>query len=61
MALFGKAKRIDFQLSKSNSRGLIIILDQKLSLYFYQNGGSFKFDGYEMGEYDKGEVTVFDK
>ena len=62
MELFGKAKRIDFQpLSGTSGRGLIITLDQKLSLWFFQDGDNFKFDGYEMGEYNKGEVTVFDK
>ena len=62
MELFGKAKRIDFQpLSSTGGRGLIITLDQKLSLWFFQDGDNFKFDGYEMGEYDEGEVTVFDK
>ena len=62
MKLFGEGKRIDFQpLSGVNGRGLIIFIDKKLSLWFFQDGDKFKFDGYEMGEYDKGEVTVFDK
>ena len=62
MKLFSQAKRIDFRpLSGMNGRGLIIFLDQKLSLWFFQDGDHFTFDGYEMGPYDKGEVTVFDK
>jgi len=62
MELFGRAERIDFQpLSGQNGRGLIITLDRKLTLWFFQKGDHFTFDGFEMGEYDKGDVTVFDK
>ncbi len=62
MELFGKAKRIDFQpMSGTDGRGLVITLDQKLSLWFYQDSDHFTFDGYEIGEYDKGKVTVFDR
>ena len=60
-ALFSD-KRIDIRPSSvPNSRGFIITLDNQLSLYFYQDGDHFKFDGYEMGKYDNGDVTVFDK
>ncbi len=59
--LFSGAKRIDIQpLPSRSGRGFIIFLDNKLSLYFYQDGDHFYFDGFEMGEYGKGDVTVFD-
>jgi len=61
--VFSKVSRIDFipfTPSQSGSRGFMIILDQKTALYFYQDGDHFVYDGFEMGEYDKGEVTVFD-
>ncbi len=58
--LFSGAKRIDVFPSSSGYRGFILILDRKTSLYFYQDGDHFKYDGYEMGEYKKGDVTLFD-
>lgn len=61
--VFSKTNRIDlipFSPSHSGHRGFMIILDQKTALYFYQDGDHFVYDGFEMGEYDKGEVTVFD-
>jgi len=58
---FTKSKRIDFIPLRGKSRGFIIIIDRKSALYFYQDGNHFVYDGYEMGEYDKGDVTVFDR
>ena len=59
--LFDGCKRIDIQpLAGTGGRGFIICLDNKLTLWFYQDGDHFKFDGIEMGEYGNGEVTVFD-
>ncbi|MFH0829320.1 MAG: hypothetical protein V1907_04045 [Candidatus Kerfeldbacteria bacterium] len=59
--LFDKVERIDlFPLNGSNSRGFMIVLDGKTSLWFYQDGDHFKYDGFEMGEYEKGDVTIFD-
>lgn len=61
MELFGDAKRIDIQpLSSRSGRGFIIFLDNKLSLHFYQDGDHFYYDGLEVGEYENGNVTVFD-
>ena len=60
--LFGDAKRIDIQpLSSRSGRGFVIYLDNNFSLHFYQDGDHFYFDGFEMGEYDNGDVTIFDK
>ncbi|MDP2812130.1 MAG: hypothetical protein Q8O32_00360 [bacterium] len=58
--LFSKVGRIDFFPLSSSSRGFMIILDKKTALYFYQDGDHFIYDGYEIGEYDKGNVTIFD-
>lgn len=58
--LFSKAKRIDFFPCQSDSRGFIIILDRETALFFNQDGDHFVYDGYEMGEYEKGDVGIFD-
>ena len=42
------------------NRGLIITLDQKFTLWFFQDGDHFVYDGFEIGEYEKGDVTIFD-
>lgn len=59
MKLFGKCKRIDIFPCQAG-RGFIVILDRKLSLHFYQDGDHFCYDGFEVGEYEKGDVTIFD-
>lgn len=58
--IFGNIKRVDIYPSASGQRGFIVILDLKTALYFYQDGDHFKYDGFEMGEYDRGDVTIFD-
>ena len=58
--VFSKVRRIDFSPLQSGHRGFMIILDRKTALYFYQDGDHFVYDGYEMGEYEKGDVTIFD-
>jgi hypothetical protein len=60
-ALFQGIGRIDFVPSRSTMRGFQIILDGLLSLYFSQEGDHFVYDGFEMGPYDEGDVTVLDK
>jgi hypothetical protein len=57
--MFLGAKRIDFFPSVTG-RGLIIVIDLKTTLFFYQEGDHFTYDGYEMGKYNKGDVAVFD-
>lgn len=59
-ALFDGAQTIDIVPSRSNSRGFQLIIDRHTALYFYQDGDHFAYDGFEMGEYDKGQVTIFD-
>jgi len=58
--LFSKVRRIDVLPSASGLRGFVVVLDRKTALYFYQNGDHFVYDGFEMGKYDKGDVTLFD-
>jgi len=61
MKLFGESKRIDIHpLPSCSGRGFIITLDNKLSLFFYQDCDHFYYDGCEMGKYEKGNVTIFD-
>jgi len=54
-------RRIDIEPLGAGSRGFIVSLDNKFTLWFYQNGDHFEYDGFEMGKYDNGDVTVFDK
>lgn len=58
--LFTGTERIDIFPAQS-ARGFILILDRKTSLHFYQDGDHFVYDGFEMGEYEKGDVTIFDR
>lgn len=58
--LFRDCQRIDIQPLHGENRGFILFLDNNLSLWFFQSGDSFYFDGYEVGKYDNGEVNVFD-
>jgi hypothetical protein len=58
--LFANIEHIDIIPTHSENRGFIMILDGQTALYFYQDGDHFSYDGYEMGEYDKGDVTIFD-
>jgi len=58
--LFSKVRRIDILPSASGLRGFIVVLDRKTALYFCQDGDHFVYDGFEMGRYDKGDVTLFD-
>lgn len=57
---FAKSKRIDIVPLRSGQRGFMIIIDQNKALYFYQDGDSFRYDGCKMGDYEKGDVTLFD-
>ncbi len=58
--IFKDTKRIDIVPSTSGVRGFQLIIDRATSLYFYQDGDHFVYDGFESGDYEKGDVTVFD-
>lgn len=58
--VFSNAERIDLYPAAGAGRGFIVVMDLKTALYFYQDGDHFKYDGFEMGEYDKGDVTILD-
>jgi hypothetical protein len=60
-AFFQNVERVDIIPSRSSMRGFQMIIDGLLSLYFSQDGDHFIYDGFEMGPYDDGDVTVFDK
>jgi hypothetical protein len=59
-ALFSQVEKVDIVPSRSDLRGFQIILDRGFSLFFYQDGDHFVYDGFEMGPYKAGDVTVFD-
>jgi hypothetical protein len=54
-------KQIHIEPLTGNNRGFIITINNGFSLWFYQDGKHFKFDGHEIGPYDDGDVTVLDK
>ena len=58
--LFSKVERLDFFPFTSGQRGFMLVMDRGTALFFYQDGDHFAYDGYEIGEYEKGEVTIFD-
>lgn len=58
--LFSKVRRIDLLPLKFGYRGFMIVLDKKTALYFHQDYDHFVYDGFEMGKYEKGDVTIFD-
>lgn len=58
--IFSSVERVDIIPYQSGSRGFMIILDRHTALYFNQDGDHFVYDGFEVGEYDKGDVTIFD-
>jgi len=59
--VFAKISRVDVVPLRDGWRGFQIILDHSLSLYFFQDDDHFIYDGFEIGAYGNGEVTVFDK
>lgn len=60
--VFSESKTIDiFPFRPANAgRGFMLVIDRETALYFYQDGDHFKYDGFEMGPYEKGDVTIFD-
>jgi hypothetical protein len=61
---FHRTQHVDifpFSPKDGGQRGFMLVLGNKLAFYFYQDGESFRYDGYEMGEYEKGNVAVFDE
>lgn len=57
--LFYGVDRVDFFPSHGD-RGFVLVVDRKTALFFFQDGDHFEYDGFEMGEYTKGDVTVLD-
>lgn len=58
--IFSQAESIDIFPYTGNQRGFILVLNRQTALFFDQDGDHFQYDGFEMGEYNKGEVTIFD-
>lgn len=59
-SLFANSERVDIIPSNSGKRGFQIVINSSTALYFYQDGDHFVYDGWESGEYEKGDVTIFD-
>lgn len=50
--LFSAVQRIEFcPIGTKKDPGWKLILDHKLSLWFYQQGDTYRFDGWEIGDY----------
>jgi hypothetical protein len=58
---FFEVKRVDIFPCNGGSRGFILVLDRETALFFYQKGDHFIYDGFEIGPYAKGDVTIFDQ
>lgn len=59
--LFRQKDRVDlFPFGSGEGRSLILVLNKELALFFEQEGDHFMFDGFEMGKYIPGDVSVFD-
>jgi|GEM_PF-2885773 len=59
--LFSKTEKIDIVPLKSGLRGFRLIINGSTALYFYQDGDHFVYDGFEVGKYEKGDITIFDR
>lgn len=60
--LFSAVASVDVRpTSSQNGRGFMLTLDRNTTLYFYQDGDHFAYDGCEVGEYEKGDVRIFDR
>lgn len=56
-----RGKKIHISPMKgSPGRGFILVIDNNKTLWFDQDGDHFEYDGFEMGEYNDGDVTVLD-
>jgi hypothetical protein len=59
--VFRRLGTVDLFPLESGSRGFVLVLDRQIALYFYQDGDAFAYDGFEIGEYEKGDVRLFDR
>jgi len=58
--ILAKTERIDIFPYQDGSRGFMIVLNKEVALYFNQGGDHFVYDGFEVGKYGGGDVTIFD-
>ncbi len=50
--IFHTAKKIEIHpIGDKDNPGLMIILNQKFSLWFYRSGDEYHYDGFEYGDY----------
>lgn len=54
------AERVDFVSYDTGKRGFALVLDQQVALHFSQDGDGFVYDGYDTGDFAKGDVTILD-
>ena len=54
-----RGKELDIK-PRNTGRGFMLIVDKHFSLWFRQDGDHFIYDGWEAGEYSRGDVTLFD-
>lgn len=59
--VFADVGRVDIHPFKAGARGFALVLEGRTALYFIQEDDHFIYKGYEMGDFDKGDITLFDK
>ncbi|NTW13914.1 MAG: hypothetical protein HGA31_02690 [Candidatus Moranbacteria bacterium] len=59
-AVLDKSRRIDIEPLSGSGRGFRLIVDRRTAYIFHQEGDGFDYDGYEVGDFEKGDVTIFD-
>ncbi|MFW6110276.1 MAG: hypothetical protein ACOC6Q_02525 [Patescibacteria group bacterium] len=53
--LFGNTDRFEiFPNDSKKGRGFVLVLDNRLALFFLQHGDAFRYNGMEMGKFKKG-------
>lgn len=60
-SVLDKSRRIDIEPLSGSGRGFRFIVDRRTAYFFRQEGDGFDYDGYEVGEFEKGDVTIFDE
>lgn len=54
------SERVDLIPFDWGRRGFVVLLDHEVALHFTQDGDGFAYAGYDTGDFDAGDVTLFD-
>lgn len=53
--------RVDLIPYETGKRGFVVVLDRQVALHFSQDGDGFRYDGYDTGDFDPGDVMILDE